>query len=77
MTNTFVPFLQAAKTNSRGVGNESFAVLPSPGADEKTAILLHEPIHSPRVEVKKDGEVITEIRVFCSCGQVIQLKCEY
>ena len=31
----------------------------------------------PRITLEKHGEMITHIRVECSCGQVTELKCEY
>lgn len=31
----------------------------------------------PRVTVEREGEIISAIRVQCSCGQVIELACVY
>ena len=31
----------------------------------------------PKVTLEKQGDMITHIRVECSCGQVTELKCEY
>ena len=31
----------------------------------------------PRLSVQRDGEQITNIRVQCSCGQVMELACVY
>ena len=30
-----------------------------------------------KVELKREGERITQIRVQCRCGEVIELECEY
>lgn len=31
----------------------------------------------PKVTFEKQGDIITHIRVECSCGQITELKCEY
>lgn len=31
----------------------------------------------PKVTLEKQGDLITHIRIECSCGQVTELKCEY
>jgi hypothetical protein len=31
----------------------------------------------PRVTLQKESNVITAIRIECSCGQIIDLKCSY
>jgi hypothetical protein len=75
MTHQFVPFLQAAKSKPADSSPETFSLLenlstgsPSPGPEKN---------HAPRLELKRVGEEITEIRIYCSCGEIIQLKCEY
>jgi hypothetical protein len=30
-----------------------------------------------KVELKRDGERITQIRVQCRCGELIEIDCEY
>ena len=30
-----------------------------------------------KVELKRDGDRIQEIRIHCKCGEVIELACEY
>ena len=37
----------------------------------------HVPHGPPKVTLERQGEVITHIRIECSCGQVTELKCEY
>ena len=31
----------------------------------------------PKVTLQRQGEVVTGIRIQCSCGQVIELRCVY
>lgn len=31
----------------------------------------------PKVTLEKQGDIITHIRIECSCGQITELKCEY
>ena len=33
--------------------------------------------NGPRVELIKDGDVVVAIEVYCDCGKVIRLECEY
>lgn len=33
--------------------------------------------HHPVVSLVREGERVTHIRVTCSCGQVIELACDY
>jgi hypothetical protein len=39
--------------------------------------LTHAKNCEPRLSVQRDGERITNIRVQCSCGQVMELACVY
>ena len=32
---------------------------------------------TPDVEVMKDGEVVTSIRMSCPCGRTVDIVCEY
>ncbi|MGA2555351.1 MAG: hypothetical protein ABSG04_03670 [Verrucomicrobiota bacterium] len=32
---------------------------------------------TPKVTLQRQGEVVTGIRIQCSCGQVIELRCVY
>jgi hypothetical protein len=47
---------------------------PEPPAAAPAAHVPHGP---PKVTLERQGEVITHIRIECSCGQVTELKCEY
>lgn len=31
----------------------------------------------PRIDVLKDGEIVRAIRISCSCGCSVDIKCEY
>lgn len=33
--------------------------------------------NTPKVTVQKDGDKVTQIRIQCTCGQVIELACQY
>lgn len=45
--------------------------------DPAPAPASHIPHGPPKVTLEKLGEVITHIRIECSCGQVTELKCDY
>lgn len=32
---------------------------------------------APRIELERNGRVITRIRITCACGQVMELDCRY
>ena len=64
MTKPFTPFLtpdKLASATSTATGEPHAA---HPGSE-------------PTVTLKRDGERVTQIIVQCSCGQVIELACEY
>ena len=48
---------------------ESAAPAPAPAP--------HIPHGPPKITLERQGEIITHIRIECSCGQVTELKCEY
>ena len=39
-----------------------------------TAAKPHQPV---QVETKRDGDRITQIRITCGCGELIEINCEY
>lgn len=47
---------------------------PAPNATSTTPHISHGP---PKVTLERQGDLITHIRIECSCGQVTELKCEY
>lgn len=34
-------------------------------------------VHEPRVELVRDGDVVSAIDVHCTCGERIRILCEY
>ena len=84
---TFVPL--ASLQASNGTQNE-FRVLVAerpetarPLLEQNQAGSVHSPGHAspsicePRVTLQREADCITGIRIQCSCGQVIDLKCAY
>lgn len=82
----FVPLAAASQPN-RG---EDFRVLVAerpesarPLRDASAAATTgassqnHRSLCEPRVTLQRDAQVITGIRIECSCGQIIDLKCAY
>ena len=35
------------------------------------------PVREPRMTLEREGARVTKIRIECSCGQIIELACEY
>jgi hypothetical protein len=50
-----------------------FEPLPACGRAEPPA----KPCGPPSVKLQRQGEVVSSIRIECSCGQVIELACAY
>ena len=44
---------------------------------EETAATVSQKKCEPRVSVQRDGNIVTSIRIECSCGQVIDVACVY
>ena len=77
MSADFVPFLQAI--NSRIAANApaaDFSPLPESHAQPaaKPAPARHGEV---KVELKRDGDRISQIRIYCRCGELIELNCDY
>lgn len=47
---------------------------PAPAAASLTA---HRHSNEPQITLTRDGDRITSIRVQCSCGEVMDLQCDY
>ena len=89
MAGEFIPFLSAVKPALSGAGNTAqfrpIAAASSPASSGNTAFLtakqiLATPGHAHgelNIDVKRDGERISQIRIQCRCGEVIELDCEY
>ena len=58
--------------------NELVRHEPTGSGSETT---VHVPIPSrtdaPHVEVLKDAEIVTSIRISCSCGCTVDINCQY
>jgi hypothetical protein len=73
MSAEFVPFLQAI--NSRLAAHtppSDFAPLPE--SKDSSAPTRHGEV---KVELKRDGDRISQIRIYCRCGELIELNCDY
>jgi hypothetical protein len=35
------------------------------------------PQAQPKVHLEREGDRITRIEITCSCGQILELKCQY
>ena len=87
MAGEFIPFLSAVKPALSGAGNTQFRPITaaSPASSGNTAFLaakqiMANPGHAHgelNIDVKRDGERISQIRIQCRCGEVIELDCEY
>jgi hypothetical protein len=49
----------------------------APAATAAPAPAPHVQHGPPKVTLEKQGDMITHIRIECSCGQITELKCEY
>ena len=88
MAGEFIPFLSAVKPALSGAGNTTqfrpIATASSPASSGNTAFLAKQVIATAghahgelNIELKRDGERISRIRIQCRCGEVIELDCEY
>lgn len=85
MSADFVPLLQGLRSRlaqpAHGAADSFTPVIsasPLP-ASELTSGRPNQPhgCDEVKVELKRDGEKIQEIRIHCKCGEVIELLCEY
>jgi hypothetical protein len=83
MSAEFVPFLPALRRRLAAVSSEGFSPLAAPPASSSAA-----PIAPPNpncaagpnevtMELKRSGDRVTQIRIRCRCGEIIELDCEY
>jgi hypothetical protein len=88
MAGEFIPFLSAVKPALSGAGNTAqFRPIATalPASSGNTAFLaakqvMANPGHAHgevSIDVRRDGERISQIRIQCRCGEVIELDCEY
>lgn len=65
------------QTNER-IRQESPSDLSLPKLDTpKVQVPIPSRHDSPQVEVLKDGEIVTSIRVSCQCGCTVDIDCQY
>lgn len=84
MTKPFVPLIAPAKTPVTAVEPAPTRILPADTATQSISTLAGQSAAgnqaatpAPKVTVQRDGERVTQIQVRCTCGQVIDLACEY
>ncbi len=77
MSAEFVPFLPALreKTGHACSGTDT-AFSPVQTMAQASPKPAH-PALDLKVELKRDGDRITQIRIQCRCGETIELDCEY
>ena len=81
MAAEFIPLVSSLTASLAGTaaGPKPFTqfapVTASP--DAKTAPTVQHAHRSVSIEVKKEGERISQIRVQCRCGEIIEIDCEY
>ncbi|HEX7860683.1 MAG TPA: hypothetical protein VF773_10175 [Verrucomicrobiae bacterium] len=66
-TRSDAPLFTPVANAPQGTGETAFfaaAATPKP----------HQPV---QVETKRDGDRITQIRITCGCGELIEINCEY
>jgi hypothetical protein len=80
MSADFVPFVHTLNSRlASGGQGTAFSPLPSAAASPNAASPQH--THGARgevkVELKREGDRITQIRIQCRCGELIELDCDY
>jgi hypothetical protein len=78
MSGDFRPFFETAGAKASKSSINSFSPIASPSpSPAAVAPVAAAACGEVKVELKRDGERISEIRVLCRCGEVIELACEY
>jgi hypothetical protein len=82
MAAEFTPLIASLKTSLAGTAAGPkpaaiFAPITTSTDASKVASAAPHAHSSVRIEVKKEGERISQIRVQCRCGEVIEIDCEY
>jgi hypothetical protein len=85
-TTEFVPFRPPPKSRATPIPNPLPIVQESPSFPAFSPLSLPHPAacaatppsnHSPIVTLRREGERVTGIRIQCSCGQILDLTCEF
>lgn len=82
MAADFTPLIASLKSSLAGTAAgpkpaAAFAPLAAPIDASRVAPAVQHAHGSVNIEVKKEGERISQIRVQCRCGEVIEIDCEY
>ncbi len=85
MSADFVPFLQSIKSRVASAPGQNAAFSPLPQGDAASLSPTvppalphtHVPDDQVKVELKREGDRITQIRIQCRCGELIELDCDY
>ncbi|HUR45592.1 MAG TPA: hypothetical protein VMZ27_06880 [Candidatus Saccharimonadales bacterium] len=91
MTSSFVPFVPAAQTSTRTIAAAPFAPViasvplvapetstpPCASRAEAASVPLATEPCAPKITVQRDADRITRIQIHCSCGELIELDCQY
>jgi hypothetical protein len=74
MSAEFVPFLQSMNARAAAPAQSGdFSPLP-----QNSAAVPPSPRHGDvKVELKREGDRVSQIRIQCRCGELIELACEY
>jgi hypothetical protein len=83
MAAEFTPLFPALKANQPTGGTaflykNQFAPAGTTASEtSKTAAVSPHAHRAASIDIKRDGERISQIRVQCRCGEVIEIECEY
>jgi hypothetical protein len=82
MAADFTPLISSLKANLAETTagpkpTSQFAPIITTINPSKTAPAVPHAQRSVSIEVKKDGERISQIRIQCRCGETIEVDCDY
>ncbi|MGZ8898961.1 MAG: hypothetical protein ACXW3Z_02610 [Limisphaerales bacterium] len=82
MAAEFTPIFPALKgkvtAGTEFLHRSSFAPLATPpGAPAQPSSSAPPPHRAVQIELQRDGERISQLRVQCRCGEWIEIECEY
>jgi hypothetical protein len=84
MSNDFIPLFPAIRAQLAGSAPAGFSpVVQSAPSSNLRVPQVSSPASTPpphsevKVEIKRDGQRISLIRIHCKCGEVVEIDCEY
>ena len=85
MPGDFIPLFAGAKTAVRASASQTFSPVVSSSTTGTSPTAFVKATHAAagqahrevNIEIKRDGERISQIRIQCRCGELIELDCEY